>query len=55
MDLWDTVECSHRSLGSGTGSVDWIDVAENRDRWRAFVNAVMNLKFASPCIIIHFK
>ena len=25
------------------GGVDWIDVAENRDRWRAFVKAVMNL------------
>ena len=26
------------------GAVDWIDVAEDRDRWRAFVNAVMNLR-----------
>jgi hypothetical protein len=25
------------------GGVDWIDVAENRDRWRAFVKTVMNL------------
>ena len=23
--------------------MDWIDVAEDRDRWRALVNAVMNL------------
>jgi hypothetical protein len=26
------------------GSVDWVDLAEDRDRWRALVNAVMNLR-----------
>ena len=26
------------------GGVDWIDVAEDRDRWRALLNAVMNLR-----------
>jgi hypothetical protein len=25
------------------GSVDWIKLAQDRDRWRALVNAVMNL------------
>jgi hypothetical protein len=27
----------------GGDSVDWIDVAEDRDQWRALVNTVMNL------------
>jgi hypothetical protein len=26
------------------GGMDWIDVAHDRDRWRALVNAVMNLR-----------
>jgi hypothetical protein len=28
----------------GCGGMDWIDLARNRDRWRALVNAVMNLR-----------
>ena len=27
----------------GCEAMEWIDVAEDRDRWRALVNAVMNL------------
>jgi len=29
----------------GWGGMDWIDLAQNRDRWRALVNAAMNLRF----------
>jgi hypothetical protein len=28
----------------GLGSVDWIQLAQDRDRWQALVNTVMNLR-----------
>jgi hypothetical protein len=28
----------------GWGDVDWIDLAQDRDKWRALVNAIMNLQ-----------
>jgi len=30
----------------GCGDMDWIELAQNRDRWWALVNAVMNLRIS---------
>ena len=40
-------------LEIGWEGMDWIDLAQYRDRWRAFVNAVMNLrvpKYGGICV-----
>jgi hypothetical protein len=34
MNLWEI----------GFGDVDWINLAQYRDRWRALVNTVMNIR-----------
>jgi hypothetical protein len=31
-------------LEIGWGSVDWIGLAQDRNKWRALVNAVMNIR-----------
>jgi hypothetical protein len=28
----------------GRGSIDWIDLAQDKDQWRALVNTVVNLR-----------
>jgi hypothetical protein len=30
------------------GSVEWIQLAQDKDRWRALVNTVMNLRVLAP-------
>jgi hypothetical protein len=37
----DNIEVSLLQVGWG---LDWIDLNQDRDRWRALVNGVMNLK-----------
>jgi hypothetical protein len=32
----------------GLGGADWIRLAQDRDRWRAVVSAVMNLRVLAP-------
>jgi hypothetical protein len=38
----DNIEMDLREIGFG--DVDWIDWAQDTDRWRALVNMVMNLR-----------
>jgi hypothetical protein len=38
----DNIKMDFQEVGSE--GLDWIDLAQDRDRWRAIVNAVMNLQ-----------
>jgi hypothetical protein len=33
----------------GWGSLDWIDLAQDRDKWRALVNVVLNIRVPQNC------
>jgi hypothetical protein len=43
----DGIKMDLREIGWG-GGVEWIYLAQDRDRWRAVVNAVMNLRVLAP-------
>jgi hypothetical protein len=38
----DNIRMDLREIG--WGGMDWIDLAQDTDQWRAFVNTVMNLR-----------
>jgi hypothetical protein len=38
----DNIKTDLREIG--WNGMDWIDLAEDRDQWRVFVNTVMNLR-----------
>jgi hypothetical protein len=40
-EIW-YVECKMDLSEIGWGGMDWIDMAQDRDQWRALVNTVMN-------------
>jgi hypothetical protein len=43
----DNIRMDVREIG--WGGMDWIDVAQDMDEWRALVNTVMNLRVPIKC------
>jgi hypothetical protein len=56
----DNIKMNLREIG--WDGMDWIDLSQNRNQWRALVNTVMNLrvpentgKFLSSCTVGSFS
>jgi len=45
----DNIKMDHQEVGGGCG--DWMELAQDRDRWRALVNAVMYLRVPKVRVI----
>jgi hypothetical protein len=43
----DNIKMDLREIG--WDGVDWIDMAQDRDQWRALVNTVLNLQGSIKC------
>jgi len=40
----DNIKMDFQEVGCWGGGMDWIDLPQDRERWLAIVNAVMNLR-----------
>jgi hypothetical protein len=44
----NAIKMEHRKIDWGKGGVEWMHLAQDRNRWRAVVNAIMELWLLAP-------